>query len=49
MRDYQAVLSNAAVNAWFLMELTKCGQNFIYQQIAISIRQQLPKGPAKLL
>jgi hypothetical protein len=28
MRDYQAVLSNAAVNAWFLMELTKCEAEF---------------------
>ena len=28
MRDYLAVLSNAAVNAWFLMELTKCESEF---------------------
>ena len=28
MRDFQAVLSNAAVNAWFLMELTKCETEF---------------------
>lgn len=28
MRDFQAVLSNAAVNAWFLMELSKCETEF---------------------
>lgn len=28
MRDYQAVLSNAAVNAWFLMELKKSETEF---------------------
>jgi hypothetical protein len=28
MRDYQAVLANSSINAWFLMELRKCEAEF---------------------